>query len=90
MGRAISTQPDPEVVRTSFRGCRPVLYDFFTAAPSREFRAVAVERLGPAVKKSYKAGRNPRKEVRTTSGSGWVEMARPTRCSDISPAGGRA
>jgi ubiquinone/menaquinone biosynthesis C-methylase UbiE len=45
MGRAISTQPDPEVVRTSFRGIRPALYDFFTAAPSRQFRAVAVERL---------------------------------------------
>jgi ubiquinone/menaquinone biosynthesis C-methylase UbiE len=45
MGRAISTQPDPEVVRTSYRGCRPVLFDFFTAASSRQFRAVAVERL---------------------------------------------
>jgi len=45
MGRAISTQPDPEVVRTSFRGFRPAFYDFFTAGPSREFRAVAVERL---------------------------------------------
>jgi demethylmenaquinone methyltransferase/2-methoxy-6-polyprenyl-1,4-benzoquinol methylase len=45
MGRAISTQPDPEVVRSSFRGLRPAFYDFFTAGPSREFRAVAVERL---------------------------------------------
>jgi ubiquinone/menaquinone biosynthesis C-methylase UbiE len=45
MGRVISTQPDPEVVRTSFRGVRSLFYDFFTAAPSREFRAVAVKRL---------------------------------------------
>lgn len=45
MGRAISTQPDPEVVRTSFRGIRPVFYDFFTAGVSREFRAAALERL---------------------------------------------
>ncbi len=45
MGRAISTQPDPEVVQTSFRGIRPALFDFFTAAPSRQFRAVAVKRL---------------------------------------------
>ena len=45
MGRAISTQPDPEVVRTSFRGCRPIFYDFFTAGVSRQYRAVAVGRL---------------------------------------------
>jgi demethylmenaquinone methyltransferase/2-methoxy-6-polyprenyl-1,4-benzoquinol methylase len=45
MTRAISTQPDPEVVRTSFRGVRPVLYDFFTGGVSRQFRAAAVGRL---------------------------------------------
>jgi len=45
MGRAISTQPDPEVVRTSFRGIRPRFYDFFTAGVSRQYRAAAVERL---------------------------------------------
>jgi ubiquinone/menaquinone biosynthesis C-methylase UbiE len=45
MGRVISTQPDPEVVRTSFRGIRPRFYDFFTAGVTREYRAVAVERL---------------------------------------------
>ncbi len=45
MGRSISTQPDREVVRTSFRGIRPRFYDFFTAGVSREFRAAAVERL---------------------------------------------
>jgi demethylmenaquinone methyltransferase/2-methoxy-6-polyprenyl-1,4-benzoquinol methylase len=46
MGRAISTQPDPEVVRTSFRGVRPALFDFFAGGVSREFRAAAVARLG--------------------------------------------
>jgi ubiquinone/menaquinone biosynthesis C-methylase UbiE len=45
MGRAISTQPDPEVVRTSFRGVRPALFDFFAGGVSREFRAAAVRRL---------------------------------------------
>jgi demethylmenaquinone methyltransferase/2-methoxy-6-polyprenyl-1,4-benzoquinol methylase len=45
MGRSISTQPDREVVRTSFRGIRPRFYDFFTAGVSREYRAIAVERL---------------------------------------------
>lgn len=45
MPRAISTQPDTEVVRTSFRGIRPRLYDFFTAGVTREYRVVAVERL---------------------------------------------
>ncbi len=45
MGRATSTQPDPEIVRTSFRGIRSRFYDFLTAGASREYRAVAVERL---------------------------------------------
>jgi demethylmenaquinone methyltransferase/2-methoxy-6-polyprenyl-1,4-benzoquinol methylase len=45
MGRAISTQPDPEIVRTSFGGCRPLFYDFFTAGVSRQHRAEAVRRL---------------------------------------------
>jgi ubiquinone/menaquinone biosynthesis C-methylase UbiE len=45
MGRAISTQPDPEIVRTSFRGFRPALFDFFAGGTSREFRAAAVRRL---------------------------------------------
>ena len=45
MGRAISTQPDPEIVRTSFGGCRPLFYDFFTAGVSRQHRAEAVKRL---------------------------------------------
>jgi len=45
MGRIISTQPDPEVVRTSFRGVRPALFDFFAGGLSREFRAAAVRRL---------------------------------------------
>jgi demethylmenaquinone methyltransferase/2-methoxy-6-polyprenyl-1,4-benzoquinol methylase len=45
MGHAISTQPDPEVVRTSFRGCRPLFYDFFTAGVSQQYRAEAVTRL---------------------------------------------
>jgi demethylmenaquinone methyltransferase/2-methoxy-6-polyprenyl-1,4-benzoquinol methylase len=45
MGRVISTQPDPEVVRTSFRGIRPALFDFFAGGVSREFRAAAVRRL---------------------------------------------
>jgi ubiquinone/menaquinone biosynthesis C-methylase UbiE len=45
MGRVISTQPDPEVVRTSFRGIRPVLYEFFTARNTRQARAAAVKRL---------------------------------------------
>src|SRR3990172_4308941 len=45
MGRSISTQPDPEVVRTSFRGIRPILYEFFTARTTRPARAAAVKRL---------------------------------------------
>ena len=45
MGHITSTQPDPEVVRTSFRGIRPVLYEFFTARATRRTRAVAVKRL---------------------------------------------
>jgi demethylmenaquinone methyltransferase/2-methoxy-6-polyprenyl-1,4-benzoquinol methylase len=45
MGRAISTQPDPKVVRTSFRGWRPLFYDLFTAGVSRQYRGAAVERL---------------------------------------------
>lgn len=45
MGRATSTQPNPEIVRTSFRGIRSRFYDFFTAGVTREYRAAAVERL---------------------------------------------